>query len=125
MLTLSPRLPIFAAIEPIDFRKGIDGLIAVCRQQLGMEPLDGALFLFINRSGVAFRALCYDGQGFWMCTKRLSTGRFKWWPNATGPIDHRAIQVLFNNGNPDQAQFAEDWRPLSRNTLGLNRQVPR
>lgn len=124
MLTLSPQLPIFAAIQPIDFRKGIDGLIGVCRQQLGIEPLDGALFLFRNRSEISFRALCYDGQGFWMCTKRLSTGRFKWWPSTTGPIDYRAIQVLFNNGNPDHAQFTKDWRPLSCNQLGLNGQVP-
>ena len=124
MLTLSPQLPIFVAVQPIDFRKGIDGLIGVCRQQLSMEPLEGALFLFRNRSGTAFKSLCFDGQGFWLCTKRLSTGRFKWWPSTTGPIDYRAIQVLFNNGNPEEARFAQDWRPLSRNTLGLSSIVP-
>ncbi|MDR3668014.1 MAG: IS66 family insertion sequence element accessory protein TnpB [Ignavibacteriaceae bacterium] len=114
MLALSPQLSIFAALQPIDFRKGIDGLIGVCRQQLLKEPLDGALFLFQNRARTAIKALCFDGQGFWLFTKRLSTGKFNWWPKNT-TLDYRAVQVLFSNGNPDQAQFTEDWRPLGRN----------
>lgn len=112
MLMLSPQLSIFAAPGPIDFRKGIDSLIAVCRQQLLKEPLDGALFLFQNRSKIAIKALCFDGQGFWLFTKRLSSGKFNWWPREHGMLDYRAVQVLFNNGNPEQAQFSQDWRPL-------------
>lgn len=112
MLTLSPHLIIFASVEPVDFRKGIDGLVGVCRQQLLQEPLDGALFLFQNRAKTAIRALCFDGQGFWLFTKRLSTGKFKWWPKEQNELNHRTVQVLFHNGNPEQARFSKDWRPL-------------
>ena len=46
MLQLTPQSRIFVAIEPVDFRKGIDGLAAVCRQALGDNPLGGALYVF-------------------------------------------------------------------------------
>ena len=76
MLQLTPQSRIFLATEPVDFRKGIDGLAAVCRQVLGDNPLSGAIYVFRNRSGTTLKILFYDGQGFWLCTKRLSQGRF-------------------------------------------------
>jgi transposase len=72
MLQLSPQSRIFLATTPIDFRKGMDGLAAVCRQVLGDNPLSGAVYVFRNRSGTAIKLLFYDGQGYWLCTKRLS-----------------------------------------------------
>ena len=53
MLQLSPHSRIFVAMEPVDFRKGIDGLGAVCRQRLGANPLEGAVSVFRNRAGTA------------------------------------------------------------------------
>ena len=64
MLQLSPQQRIFVAIEPVDFRRGIDGLGAICRQQLNQNPLDGAVFVFRNRRATAIKVLFYDGQGF-------------------------------------------------------------
>jgi transposase len=78
MLQLTPQSRIFLATEPVDFHKGIDGLAAVCRQGLREQPLSGAVFVFRNRAGTALKLLVYDGQGFWLCTKRLSQGRFHW-----------------------------------------------
>jgi len=72
MLQLSPQSRIFVATEPVDFRKGIDGLSAVCRQVLGDNPLSGALYVFRNRSATALKILAYDGQGFRLAMKRLS-----------------------------------------------------
>jgi transposase len=66
MLQLTPQSRIFLATEPVDFRTGIDGLGAVCRRVLGDSPLDGAVYVFRNRSGTAIKILCYDGQGFWL-----------------------------------------------------------
>ena len=74
MIQLSPQSRIFLATEPVDFRKGIDGLAAVCRQRLGDNPLEGAVYVFRNRSGTSLKLLLYDGQGYWLCMKRLSTG---------------------------------------------------
>lgn len=116
MLQLTPQSRILLATEPVDFRKGIDGLAAVCRQVLREHPLSGAIFVFRNRAGTALKLLCYDGQGFWLCTKRLSQGRFRWWPqpqDASYPLCARELLVLLWNGHPQQAGMAEDWRKLA------------
>ena len=60
MLQLAPQSRIFLAIQPVDFRKGIDSLAAVCRQILGQQPLSGAVFVFRNRSATALTILFYD-----------------------------------------------------------------
>jgi transposase len=86
MLQLTPQSRIFVATEPVDFRKGIDGLCAVCRHALGDNPLEGAVYVFRNRAGTALKLLLYDGQGYWLCMKRLSQGRFheksRWVPHS-------------------------------------------
>jgi transposase len=66
MLQLTPQSRILLATAPVDFRKGIDGLAAVCRQKLREQPLSGAVFVFRNRAGTALKLLVYDGQGFWL-----------------------------------------------------------
>lgn len=68
MLQLTPQSRIFLAIEPVDFRRGIDGLAAVCRRQLAQNPLEGAVYVFRNRRATAIKVLFYDGQGYWLCT---------------------------------------------------------
>jgi transposase len=115
MLQLTPQSRIFLALQPVDFRKGIDSLAALCRQLLGENPLSGAVYVFRNRTGTALKLLAYDGQGFWLCTKRLSQGRFHWWPTAAMPgtaLSARELSILLWNGNPDRAQLAPEWRPL-------------
>ena len=57
MIQLTPQSRIFLATEPVDFRKGIDGLAAVCSQRLGDNPLEGAVYVFRNRSGTSLQAL--------------------------------------------------------------------
>lgn len=72
MLQLTPQSRIFLATAPVDFRQGIDGQAAVCRRVLGDNPLEGAVYVFRNRAGTALKLLLYDGQGYWLCLKRLS-----------------------------------------------------
>jgi transposase len=116
MLQLTPQSRIFVAIQPVDFRKGIDGLSAVCRQILGENPLEGAVYVFRNRAGTALKLLLYDGQGYWMMMKRLSHGRFAWWPtsvDARVPLSARELLILLWNGDPERAQMARDWRRVA------------
>jgi transposase len=116
MLQLSPQSRIFLATQPVDFRKGIDSLAAVCRQVLGEQPLGGAVFVFRNRAATALKILFYDGQGFWLCMKRLSQGRFTWWPtsaDARVPLYARDLLILIWNGDPERAQMAKDWRKVA------------
>ena len=71
MIQITPQMRIMVAIEPADFRKGIDGLARVCKEVLKQDPFSGWVFVFRNRPATALKALVYDGQGFWLCHKRL------------------------------------------------------
>jgi transposase len=75
---------ILVAVEAVDGRKGIDSLVQLCREKLDADPFSGCLFVFRSRSATSIRILTYDGQGFWLAQKRLSKGRFLWWPKADG-----------------------------------------
>lgn len=115
MLQLTPHLRILVAVEPADFRRGIDGLSQVCRQKLEADPMSGAVFVFRSRRGKAIKILVYDGQGFWLCQKRLSAGRFRFWPAAqrSGPtrrLEAHELQVLLAGGDPGAARGAPPWR---------------
>jgi len=116
MIQLSPQSRILVALTPVDFRRGIDGLAALCRKVLRENPLDGTLFVFRSRSGTSLRILVHDGQGFWLCTKRLSSGSFRHWPSrpdAAGlHLMAHELAVLLAGGNPEQAKGAPLWRPL-------------
>jgi transposase len=116
MIQITPQMRILLAVEPADFRKGIDGLAQLCRQRLQSDPLGGAMFVFANRRRSALKILVYDGQGFWLCQKRLSQGRFAWWPQAGGAaatLNVHELQLLLWNGNPSRAQAAPMWRALA------------
>lgn len=117
MLQLTPQMKILVAVEPADFRRGIDGLARLCKESLGHDPFTGAVFVFRNRKATAIKALVYDGQGFWLCHKRLSEGRFRCWPHAASGEQARSLaahqlHVLLSAGNPDAAQAPADWRPV-------------
>ena len=78
MFGLGLATKIFVAIEPVDMRKGFEGLYGLVRDQLGQDPLSGYLFLFSNRTRTRLKALVWDGSGLWVCAKRLEKGRFRW-----------------------------------------------
>jgi transposase len=116
MIQVAASMRILVAVEPADFRKGIDGLAQVCRGALGEDPFSGALFVFRNRRGTAVKVLAYDGQGFWLSHKRLSRGRFRWWPSRGAGGSHRLeaadLQMLLWNGDPTASPAGPLWRPL-------------
>ena len=114
MIQITPHMRILLAVEPVDFRKGIDGLAALCRQVLASDPLGGTLFVFCSRRRHAIKCLTYDGQGFWICQKRLSQGRFTGWPQAGTSaglsLAPHQLHLLLWNGDPARAQAAPLWR---------------
>jgi transposase len=115
LIQITPQLRILVAIEAIDARKGIDSLAQLCREKLDADPFSGCVFIFRSRRGTAIKILAYDGQGFWLATKRLSKGRFRWWPTGVEPVQklraHQA-QLLIAAGNPD-ADAPPAWRPVN------------
>jgi transposase len=95
---------ILVAMEPADFRKGIDGLCRISRDVMKADPYSGYVFVFCNRIRTSIKILTYDGQGFWLCQKRLSKGRFGWWKGVrdekTCILAAHELQQLLWNGNP-------------------------
>ena len=114
---LTPSTRILLAIAPTDFRRGIDSLCAVCRDNFEQDPMSGILFVFRNRAGTAIRILAFDGGGFWLLHKRFSSGKLRYWPKDEGeplsPMAAKELQVLIYNGDPSTAQFAEEWRKVT------------
>lgn len=110
MIQITPQMRIVVAVDPVDLRNGIDGLARVCKQALRSDPFSGWLFVFRNRRGTAIKILVYDSQGFWLMHKRLSTGRFRFWPHSTTGAPKRLeaheLQVLLAAGNPAGAHAA-------------------
>ncbi len=76
MLTLSPAVRIYLATGSTDLRRSIDGLSALVRERLALDPLSGHLFLFRNRRGDRLKILAWDRSGFWILYKRLEQGTF-------------------------------------------------
>ena len=113
MIQLSPTMRILVAIEPVDLRKGIDGLAQLCREKLATDPFSGCLFIFRSRRGTAIKALSYDGQGYWLAQKRLSKGRFRWWPEASEAakrLETYEAQLLMAAGDVSRVRAAPMWR---------------
>ena len=122
MMQITPQMRIILAVEPVDFRKGIDGLAAICRRVLKNDPFSGYVFVFRNKRGSAIKILVYDGQGFWLCQKRLSTGHFRWWPGREkGQMEQLAaheLQMLLWNNNPNSAA------PLWKKSTAVEKNAP-
>ena len=116
MLQITPHMKILVAVEPADFRRGIDGLARLCQESLQNDPFAGTVFVFRNRQRTALKVLMYDGQGFWLCHKRLSKGHFPWWPADAASSAHQLaahqLLVLLAAGNPTQTGTVPDWRPV-------------
>jgi transposase len=83
MFGLGLATKIYIALEPVDMRKGFEGLYGLVSDPLGQDPLSGHLFLFTNKTRTRLKALVWDGSGLWVCAKRLEKGRFGW-PQAEG-----------------------------------------
>ena len=115
MIQLTPQMRILVAIQPQDFRRGIDGLARVCRDVLEVDPFGGTLFVFRNRRGTAMKFLVYDTQGFWLAQKRLSKGRFRWWPTSAAvaaTLEAHQLQRLIMGGDPAARDAAPVWHRI-------------
>ena len=116
MLQITPHMKIVVMIDAADFRKGIDSLAATCRKILKHDPFAGHIFVFRNRKKTAIKLLVYDGQGFWLLHKRLSKGKFAWWPEKFDAVSTRLaaheLQLLIWNGNPTRCEVGETWREI-------------
>jgi transposase len=101
MILLTHETRILLSVAPADFRRGIDGFVAVCQNTLALQPRDGSVIVFINRARTMIRALSYDVNGYWLMTKRLSRGKFTGWPDgqrALSPTTARELRIILSAG---------------------------
>jgi len=78
MLSFCGSLKVYVALDPIDMRKGFEGLYAAVSEKLQADVKSGALFVFTNNKRTRLKVLYFDGTGLWLMTKRLEKGTFCW-----------------------------------------------
>lgn len=94
MLTLPPSVRVYVACGATDLRRSVDGLSAIVREHLKLDPLSGHLFLFRNRRGDRLKILVWDRSGFWVLYKRLERGTFAWPAGEeAGPVEMRSSEL--------------------------------
>ena len=75
----SDQLPeVFLCQQPVDFRKGIQGLSVLVEAELMLDPFSQTLFVFVNRQRTSIKILCWERNGFCLWQKKLEKERFKW-----------------------------------------------
>lgn len=96
------QLRVYLYGQPADLRRSFDGLQALVRQGLGEDPLDGGLYVFINRRGNQIRVLYFDRSGFCLWAKRLEAGRFisDWWRVRNRAMDWTGLKLLLEGIEP-------------------------
>ena len=117
MIQLVPHLKVLVCVPWVDFRNGLDGLASICRQRFQADPLDGAVYVFRNRSGTCVKMIVHDGVGGWLITRRFSRGMLAYWPSADDAVLHplvaHELSVMLYHGDPSKASFVEPWRKPS------------
>ena len=114
MLTLGTGR-IFLATVPVDMRRGHDGLVAFVRGQLGADPYQGDLFVFVGRTRDRLKILGWDRGGFVLVYKRLARGRFRL-PSLTQSstsvtIDKTELAMILGGFDPASARRQPAWSP--------------
>jgi transposase len=118
MLTLAAGARVYLAVEPVDLRRGHDGLCALVRGQLGLDPFNGHLFAFVGRRRDRIKILFWDRGGFVLYYKRLARGRFVLPRVAAGAdrvvLDATQLAMLLGGFDPVNARRVAAWEPASR-----------
>lgn len=115
MLTLPPSVRIYFAVEPVDLRRGHDGLSGIVRGQWGMDLFAGHLFVFLGRRGDRCKILFWDRGGLVLYYKRLERGRFRA-PRITHDgrameMDATELAMLLDGIDVRRVRRAVHWQP--------------
>jgi len=104
MLAIPANARIFLFQNPVDMRKGLEGL-SVLVESYFSEPLtSGAYFVFINRVKDRIKVLYWDSDGFAIWWKRLEKGSFRLLGLDKDLIDRREFFMLLEGIIPKKLQ---------------------
>jgi transposase len=93
VIAVPPGVRILLSAQPVDFRKGMDGLAALVQQALRDDPFRGDVFIFRPKRADRVKILVHDGTGLVLYAKRLEAGRFCWPSPAEGVIRLTSAQL--------------------------------
>ena len=93
MITSAGSFRVFLATEPVDFRKGMDGLTGYVAAHFDLDPFDGAIYVFRSRRADRLKMIVWDGTGLVLIMKRLNGKRFIWPKPQSGPIAPSKMQL--------------------------------
>ena len=84
---------VLVATKPVDFRKGAEGLAALVKDQMKLEPFSGVVFVFRAKRADRVKLLWWDGTGVCLLAKRLEEGQFRWPKIEDGTMRLSAAQL--------------------------------
>jgi transposase len=99
---------------PVDLRCGIDRLLVMVQELLGRDAFDGGAYVFRNRSGTRMKVVCVDGQGVWLCVRRLHRGRFVWPRTSEGSCALSPEQFAWLAAGVDWQRLSQRAEQLAR-----------
>ena len=113
MIALPAGVRVLMATRPVDFRKGMDGLAALVKEQLRADPYAGVIFVFRARRADRVKLIVWDGTGLCLYAKRLEQGRFRWPPVVDGTMRLTPAQLaaLIEGLDWTRVQAIEPRRP--------------
>ncbi|RKH16637.1 transposase [Corallococcus praedator] len=118
MFALPASVRVVLAVEPVDMRKSIDGLMALVRTAWGEDVYSGHLFAFVSRKGDRIKVLTWSRGGFVLLYKRLETGRFRLPPVDAGAqavtLDATQLAMLLDGIDVAQVRRQPAWTPPGR-----------
>jgi hypothetical protein len=119
MIAISSGVPVYVIHGPVAFNRGIDGMRGLCFSVTRRDPIDQGYFLFINKGRNQLRIIWYDGQGFLLCTKRLSKGTYKHWPKCSSDtfsfLEYFQAQGIFCGASCASENFHPIWKKVTHN----------
>lgn len=123
VLSVPGSVRIFLAKEPVDMRKGFDGLAALVRLQ-GEDVYSGHLFAFVSNRRDRIKILTWDNGGFALFYKRLEKGRFRsprWTGSETSvQLDAAQLSMLLDGIDLASVRRPPKWKPPTLSRKGID-----
>ncbi len=128
MLSLPPSVRIFVATQPVDGRKGADGLSAIVRSAFAHDPLDGHLHVFFSRRADRVRIVYWDRDGFALWSKRLERGKFQHHFDQHGQlrcelIEAADLMLILQGLDLRDAKRRSRWVPTNSSSTSSNTEI--
>lgn len=117
MLLIPGSVRVFVARESVDMRKSFEGLSNQVQFVLGQDPLNGHVYVFLNKRKTLMKMLVWTCGGYTIVYKRLERGQFAFpsrvasETSAAVSIDMRELSMLLEGVDLVRARVHRRWEP--------------